>query len=72
MPLATTIDIGEITPLDGLKLAILSLDSFSDEEVKSIFLNFTITHENEISEIIGVMREHRPQLYEALSKYFAA
>ena len=70
MPVAATIDIREVTPLEGLKLAILSLDYFSDEEIKNIFLDFIITHEDEILEIAGIMREHRPRLYKELSEKY--
>lgn len=45
------------------KLATLSLDDFSDTEIKNIFLNLEITNENDIREAVGIISTHRPEIF---------
>ena len=58
------------TLLERLKLIIISVDDFSNEEVKDAFLDFEITNEEEIRELMGIIREHRPQLMGKLAQAY--
>lgn len=44
------------------KLAVLSIDDFSDINIERLFLNMEVTSENDIREAVGVISTHRPEL----------
>lgn len=55
----------------SFKLAVLSLDNFSDAQIEKFFLDLEVTSEDDIREAVGIISLHRPQLIECLtSKYF--
>ena len=60
----------ELTPLERFKLAVLSIDDFKDEEIEDMFLGFEVVSEDEILEIVGIVREHRPSLIEKITQTF--
>jgi len=50
-----------------LKLAILS-ENFSDSDVLKMFLNTEIEKEDDINDIFGFFKIHRPQALEEIKK----
>lgn len=49
------------------KLAVLSLDDFSDAEIEKLFLNLEVASEDDIREVVGIISVHRPKLLENLT-----
>ena len=49
------------------KLAVLSLDNFSDAEIEKTFLNLEVASEDDIREAVGIISVHRPKLLENLT-----
>jgi len=55
------------------KLAVLSLDSFSDAEIEKFFLDLKVNSEDDIREAVGIILVHRPILLENLTaKYLSS
>lgn len=53
-----------------LRLAALSDDEFSDEEVEQILHETEVRTESDISEVVGILKEYRPSLYERIESEF--
>ena len=53
--------------IERFKLAVLSIDEFSDLEIEKLFLNLEVNSEEDIHEAIGILQIHRPQVIEHLT-----
>lgn len=49
------------------KMAVLSLNDFSDSEIKKLFFDLEVASEDDICEAIGIISIHRPKLLENLT-----
>lgn len=54
--------------LTEFKLAVLSHDEFSDKDIFVLFLKLKITCEDDITEAVGILKKHRPEVIEAIAK----
>lgn len=59
---------GNLSPIEKLKLAIITVDKTPDSYVKKMFLDFDVTSQDAILEICGCLRKHRPELVRQLEK----
>ncbi len=55
--------------IQDFKLAVLS-DEFTDEEIEQILHETEVKTENEIREVVSILREHCPELYEKIESDF--
>jgi hypothetical protein len=56
--------------LEKFKLIAISIDDFTDTQVEQAFLNTEIAGEDGISEVLGVLAKHRPEVLKNLrNKY---
>ena len=53
--------------LGQFRLAVLGLDDFSDSEIEHLFLNLEVLSEKDISEAVGIIQVHRPELLKGLT-----
>lgn len=67
-----TLDVSAeaLTPVQKFKLAVLSLDDFSDKTVEWLFFNTEVKNEDDIREIIGVLSAHRPQILKRIREKY--
>ena len=49
------------------KLAVISTDEITDNEVETIFLNLALGEEHEVNESVNILIEHRPELAKNLT-----
>lgn len=55
-----------LSSLDLFKIACISEDEFSDEELKTFMMNVIIANEIDIEEFLGILKEYRPNIHKGL------
>ncbi|HEY4499650.1 MAG TPA: hypothetical protein VJH70_00750 [Candidatus Paceibacterota bacterium] len=60
----------ELSEIEKFKLAVISVEKVSDQEVEKHFLSLPITNDADLHEAIGVLHMHRPVIHaKLLSSY---
>ena len=59
-----------LTGKERVKLMIIDVDNFTDNEVWEYFLNLEFSNEDEINELCGCLDKHRPLLSAKMQKFF--
>ena len=59
-----------LTGKERVKLMIIDVDNFTDDEVWEYFLNLEFSNEDEINELGGCLDKHRPALSAKMAKFF--
>lgn len=54
--------------LTEFKLAMLSHSQFSDKDIFTLFLKLEIQSEDDITEAVGILKKHRPEVIEAINQ----
>ncbi|OGY53073.1 MAG: hypothetical protein A3A02_03140 [Candidatus Buchananbacteria bacterium RIFCSPLOWO2_01_FULL_39_33] len=57
-----------LTAIDRVKLMIIAVDDFTDDEIWQNFLDFEISDEDEINELSDCLDKHRPVLSAKMAK----
>jgi hypothetical protein len=55
-----------LTPLEKFKLAVLSTEEVTDNQVEGLFLEFEAGSEEELLEVIEIMEKHRSMVWQKL------